>query len=227
MLMDRACACRRFSALISVFLAASALAAPQNLDEAMSYDGLQKISVKGIDLAYALPGATLSGYTKVLIDPVSVAFHKDWKPTVPGSSRKLSSDDQQKIRTNVAKIVQDALVEELKKGGYSVVDAAGPDVLRVQVNILNLYITAPDVMTPGRTRVYTANAGEMTLLAQLSDSDTGEVIARVIDRFQARGTASFQLSSGVTNAAEARIAASSWAKILRNELDKAKDIGKQ
>ena len=227
MLMDRVRACRHCAALLLFFVAAPALAAPQNLDEAMSYDGLQKISVEGLDLAYALPGATLAGYTKVVIDPVGVAFHKDWKPTIPGSTRKLSSDDQQRIRANVAKTVQDAFVEELKKGGYSVVDAAGPDVLRVQVNILNLYVTAPDVMTPGRTRVYSANAGEMTLLAQLSDSDSGEVLARVIDRYQARSTGSFQLSSSVTNAAEARSAASSWAKILRSALDKAKDIGKQ
>lgn len=106
------------------------------------------------------------------------------------------------------------------------VDAAGPDVLRVQANILNLYVTAPDVMTPGRTRVYAASAGEMTLLAQLSDSDSGEVIARIIDRYQARSTASFQLSSSVTNAAEARNAASAWARILRGALEKAKDIGK-
>ena len=123
--------------------------------------------------------------------------------------------------------MQEEFVAELKKGGYAVVDAAGPDVLRVQANILNLYVTAPDVMTPGRSRVYTANAGEMTLLAQLSDADSGEVIARVIDRYQARGTASFQLSSSVTNAAEARNAASAWARILRAALDKAKDIGKQ
>ena len=210
----------------AALLAVSALAQPKNLDEAMSYDGLQKISVKGIDMAYALPGATLSAYTKVLIDPVGVAFHKDWKPTVTGSTRKLSSDDQQKIRENVAKIVYDAFADELKKGGYSVVNEAGPDVLRVQAHIVNLYITAPDTMTAGRSRVYTVTAGEMTLFAELADSDSGEIIARVVDRYQARSTGAFQLSSRVSNAAEARTAASDWAKILRNALDRAKDIGK-
>jgi hypothetical protein len=191
----------------------------------MSYDGLQKINVKGIDLAYALPGATLSGYTKVLIEPVGVRFHKDWKPKVAGTRRSLSSDDERKIRTNVAKTVSEAFVKELRNGGYVVVTAAGPDVLRVQANVLNLYVTAPDTMTPGRTRVYTASAGEMTLLAELADSDSGEVIARILDRYQARNTGSFQLSTGVSNAAEARSAATSWAKILRTALDKAKAIG--
>lgn len=220
---------RRLAGLIvPLFLVTAVFAQqPKSLQEAMSYDGLQKITVKGIDMAYALPGATLAGYTKVLIDPVGVRFHKDWKPTVTGSRRNLSSDEQQKIRDNVAKVVYDAFVEELKKGGYSVVTNAAPDVLRVQANILNLYITAPDVMTPGRSRVYTVTAGEMTLLAELSDSDSGEIIARVMDRYQARHTGSFQLTSGVSNAAEARNAATSWARILRASLDKAKAIGKQ
>lgn len=229
MRINRVQVVRRLAALaIPLFMAASALAAqPKNLEEAMSYDGLQKITIKGIDAAYALPGATLSDYTKVLIDPIGVRFHKDWKPQVTGSRRSLSSDEQQKIRTNVAKILYDAFVQELGKGGYSVVTEAGPDVLRVQANILNLYITAPDVMTPGRSRTYTVTAGEMTLLAELSDSDSGEIIARVLDRYQARTTGSFQISSSVSNAAEARNAATIWAKILRTELDKAKDIGKQ
>ena len=102
---------RRLAALaIPLFMAASVLAQPKNLEEAMSYDGLQKITIKGIDMAYALPGSTLSGYTKVLIDPIGVRFHKDWKPQVTGSRRNLSSSEQQEIRENVAKIVYEAFV---------------------------------------------------------------------------------------------------------------------
>ena len=217
---------RPLAALIPLFLAATVLAQqPKNLEEAISYDGLQKINIKGIDMAYALPGATLSGYSKVMIGPIDVRFHKDWKPTVVGTRRNLSSSEQQKIRDDVAKIVYDAFVEELKKGGYSIVAEPGPDVLLVRTAIVNLYITAPDVMTPGRTKVYTVSAGEMTLVAELADSGTGETIARVLDRYQARTTGNFQLSSGVSSASEARSAASSWAKTLRGELDKSKTIG--
>jgi len=224
--MNHARLLRQLAALLALLLAARGLAQQlKNLEEAMSYDGLQIISVKGIDMAYASPGATLSGYTKVMIPPVGVRFHRSWKPTVAGSTRSLSSNEQQKIRDNVAKAVYDAFVEELRKGGYSVVAEPGPDVLRVQAAIINLYVTAPDVMTPGRTRVYTMSAGEMTLLAELADSETEEIVARVLDRYQARTTGNFQISSGVYNAAEARSAASSWAKILRGELDKAKTIG--
>src|SRR6202046_5493931 len=173
---------RAAAGLIALFLGAAALAQqPKNLDEAFGYDGLQKISIKGIDIAYALPGATLAGYTKVMIDPISVRFRKDWKPTVPGSTRGVSPDEQQRIREAVAKVVYDAFVEELKKSGYSLTAAPGEDVLRVQAAIVNLYITAPDVMTPGRSRVYTVSSGEMTVVAELSDADSGQVVARVAD----------------------------------------------
>ncbi len=154
-----------------------------------------------------------------------VRFNKNWKPTVAGSRHSLSSSEQQKIRDNVAKIVHDTFVDELRKGGYSVVAEPGLDVVLVRVAIVKLYVTAPDVATPGRTKVYTASDGEMTLLAELADSETGEIIARILDRYQARTTGEFQLSSSVCSASEGRSAASSWAKIPRGELDKAKTIG--
>ena len=225
MLMNQKRLLRQLAGLIALFLTASALAQQaKTLDEVMSYDGLRKIDIKGIDTAYALSGATLAGYKTVMIQPIGVRFHKSWKPTVPGNRRSLSSSELQNIRDDVAESVRDAFVEELKKGGYSIVAEPGPDVLRLQTAILNLYITAPDVATAGRTRVYTVSAGEMTLLAELADSETGEIIVRILDRYQARSAGSFQLSSAVHNAAEARNAASGWAKILRGELDKAKTI---
>lgn len=60
--MNRTRLLRQLAALLALLLAATGLAQqPKNLEEAVSYDGLQRVSVKGIDMAYALPGATLSG----------------------------------------------------------------------------------------------------------------------------------------------------------------------
>jgi hypothetical protein len=57
-----------------------------DFEEAMSYDGLKRIEVKGLDLAFARPGATLAAYKKVIVEPVEVAFHKDWDPTRTGAA---------------------------------------------------------------------------------------------------------------------------------------------
>lgn len=215
------------SLLASTLLLTSAFAASKaDLEKAMSYDGLEKINVKGIDLAYARPGATLAAYNKVKLEPVEVAFHKDWNPTRTGSRLKITADERENIRTGVSKIVYDEFVKELQaKSNYKVVDESGPDVLRVKAKIVNLYVNAPDTGTTGRSRTYTLSTGEMTILAELYDSETGQLLARIVDRREARNTTMLTLSNSVVNAGEARDIASSWARILRNGLDKAHGIG--
>ena len=42
-------------------------------------EGLAKVKVKGLDVVFARPGATLAGYTKYLLRPISVAFQRDWE----------------------------------------------------------------------------------------------------------------------------------------------------
>jgi len=220
---------RTVSLLASILVWPSAFAASRaDLDQALSHDGLHKVSVKGVDLAYVRPGATLAGYNRVKLDPVEVAFRKDWVPKRTGNNLKLSAEELDSIRQGVAKLVYDEFVSELQsKSSYQVVNEVGADVLRVRVNIVNLYVTAPDTLSSGPTRTYTVSPGEMTLFAELFDSETGEAIARVVDRREARGTGMMTLTTKSVNAAEARTIASAWARILRNGLDKAHGIGKK
>jgi hypothetical protein len=192
------------------------------VEEALSHDGLQKIKIKGIDLAYARPGASLASYNQIIIDPVEVSFRKDWDPKRAGSRAKLSAQERENIRSGVARIVQEEFTKTLERGSpYKVVKEAGTDVLRLQIGIADLYVNAPDTMSPGRSRTYTLSAGEMTLVGELIDSESGQVISRVIDRREARNTGTMQLTNSVVNAQEARAIAASWARILRSRLDAA------
>jgi hypothetical protein len=215
--------------LASAFVATAPLAQKKSeLDEAMSVDGLEKIKVKDIDLAYARPGATLAAYKSVMLEPVDVSFHKDWDPSRTGSRLKLSKDERENIRTGVAKVVYDEFAKTLQsKGAYTMAKDAAPDVLRVKVKILNLYVNAPDTMTAGRSRTFTVSAGEMTMFMELYDSETGAVLARVVDRREGRNTGQWQMSGSVVNVGEAQAIASTWARILKNALDKAHGIGKK
>jgi hypothetical protein len=216
-------------ALAAPLLMTPALGASKaDLEMAMSHDGLQKITVKGLDLVYARPGATLAAYNRVKLEPIEVSFRKDWDPTMSRSRIKLSAEDRENIRTTVAKIVYEEFVKELQnKSTYQVVTEAGPDVLRVKTNIVNLFVSAPKPETTGRSRTYTVSSGEMTLVAELYDSETGEILARVIDRREGRRAGTLMLTSSATNEEDARSVASSWARILRSGLDKAHGIGKK
>jgi hypothetical protein len=215
------------TALLSSATVAAA-GATAALEEKMSHDGLQKTEIKGIDLAYVRPGATLAGYGKVKLDPVEVAFARNWNPERTGSRLKLTATERENIRSSTARLVHEEFVKELqRKSKYTIVSEAGPDVLRVKVNIVNLYVTAPDTGTV-RASSYALSAGEMTLVAELFDSESGQVIARLVDRSDARFPGSKMMyTDSVINSVEFRAIAQTWARILRDGLDKAHGIGSQ
>ena len=138
-------------ALVLIGLAQLVFAASSKLPE-VTEDGLELKKVKGIDVVYVRPGATLAPYKRVMLDPVQVAFSKDWDPEKTGSRMKLSAEDREKIRTGLATLFEKTFKEELeKKGGYPVVTEAAPDVLRLSAALIDVYANAPDVMTPGRS----------------------------------------------------------------------------
>ncbi len=222
MVSNRVSVLRRFSLVVMASLvAACATTAKQTLPDTTE-DGLQKVAVKGIDVAYVRTGSSLAPYKRLMLDPVEVAFSKDWDPEKTGSRMKLTEEEREKIRTDLAKLFTRTFKEELKKGGYPIVDKPAPDVLRVTVGLIDVYINAPDVMTPGRTRTYVVNAGRMTLVAELRDSETGASLARIADQREARDDTFLQVASSVENSAEARAMISNWARILRARLDAVK-----
>jgi len=205
----------------------SPLAAGKNdVDQVMSRDGLQKISVKGLDLAYARPGASLAPYKRVQLDPVDVQFDKSWDPTRTGSRIKLSAEEREKIRTTLAKLVEEEFAKAVQKGGtFQIASESAPDVLRVKVSVLNVYINAPSDTGFGRSKTYTPSAGQMTLLAELSDAASSQMLARVADRREASTAARLERSDRIENEGAMRDIAAAWAQILRKALDKAHAIG--
>ena len=157
------------------------------------------------------------------LDPIEVEFDKNWKPndSQRGASRRLTNDDLEKIKKALAEEFRKVFTEELTENGYQVVTEDDDDVLRVSAAIVNLYITAPDKMSAGRSRTYTTSTGHMTLVAELRDSVTGKLMARAVDTVQGRDTGSFQISNSVTNMSAARTALSKWARVLREGMDEA------
>ena len=210
---------------LTVALTNVSAATKKEIDQALSQGGLQKMTVKDIELAYARPGASLTAYKRVKLDPVEVEFRKAKDPARTGSAIKLSDEEREKIRSNVARAVQEEFAKELQSSStYQVASDAGPDVLRVKPRILDLYVNAPDV-GQARARTLVSSAGEMTLVAELSDSASGQVLARVADRRDASKEGRMYLVNGTVNEQEARKIAAGWARTLRKALDKAHGIG--
>ena len=208
-------------------LAGSVMAsdARQQFEEAVTADGLERVKVKGVDLAYRAPGATLSGYARVRIEPVEVAFRKDFDPTHTTSRLRLTAKELEPMRERTGILVREEFSRELERGGYQITESAGPDVLEVRARIADLYVNAPDTMEAGRSYSFTMNAGEMTLVLELRDSETGQVLARAYDRREARETGQLNWTTSVSNEADAREIARRWARILHQRLDAARATG--
>ena len=189
------------------------------------WDGMKRVERAGLDAVYLREGVSLAKYKKVMLDPVEVSFDKNWDPKRTGSFIAGNNRvDTQRIRTDLAKLARDVTKRELeRKNGYPLVEDVGEDVLRIRAQIVDLYINAPDTMTPGE-RSYVVSAGEMTLVADLYDSATNALIGHVIDRRRGleNGPRDFQIANRVTNTAEADRILSLWASRLRGALDQAR-----
>jgi hypothetical protein len=214
--------------LTAGLLLAGPLAASADEPSPQNWDGLVQVKSKKLDLVFLLPGEDFRPYTKVMIDPAEVAFKKNWMRDINSQrrelSRKVTQEDADEImaaaRTNFA----DVFAEAFGKGGYKVVQSAGPDVLRLSPGIINLYVTAPDTMSAGRSRTYTVESGSATLFIEVRDSTTGALMARVADSRATRESPTLSYSNSVTNLADFRDLFSQWAKICVSGMDHLKEL---
>jgi hypothetical protein len=213
-----------FAAAMLALPAAPSLAAkaPEN------WDGLVKVKAKKLDLLYLLPDADFRPYSKVMIDRPEIAFHKDWKRDYNMSQRSLGGrvddeDMRKAIDAGRADFIE-ALVSAYGKAGYQIVNEPGADVLRVSTGVVNIEVNAPDLMTAGRTRTYTQEAGEATLVLEARDSVSGTLMGRAVDRSLAGDMSYVTWRNRVTNRSDFSMLFSYWAKTSAEGLGKLKAV---
>jgi hypothetical protein len=188
-------------------------------------DGLHLQHQTKHGVVYLKPGATLDAYTQVKILDVYVAFHKNWQRNFNDDQASLENrvtdKDMDKIKARVAKEFPIVFTKVLEKGGYQVVDTTGKDVLLLRPAIINLVVTAPDLMTAGMTTNMVSSSGSMTLYMELYDSLTSAKIAEVLDSEEAGNNSFAHVANRVTNKADFDLTLEAWAKILVKRLDEA------
>ncbi|MCB1597696.1 MAG: DUF3313 family protein [Gammaproteobacteria bacterium] len=194
---------------------------------AMSPDleGLVEVKAKHMDEAYLLPGADFRQYTAVIIDTPDVAFDKDWMRNMNETrtlSHRVSQADAEKIAEATRSGLVEVFQEEFRKAGYEIATAPGAQVLRLSPSIVKLYVNAPDVMAPDRSRTYTIDAGEATLKLKARDSVSGALLGMAVDRREARGTGFVTWTNSVTNRSDFRRLFQQWARICIKGLDELK-----
>ena len=170
--------------------------------EVVSY---QRVAGSTVDEAYIKPGADFSRYTRLYAHPLEIYYRE--------GAGAPTEDDLSRMRS----IFRKAFLSRIE-GDYEIVTAPAADALGVRASLVDLQnsVGGADVPVDGHLRMLVAN-GQLTFLMELSDSVSGDVLARAADRDRAKDA-----DPSVSNSADwdkAEAAAARWAGLFRKFLD--------
>jgi hypothetical protein len=186
-----------------------------------SKDGLVLKTHTPTRLVYVKPGATFNQFKKVMILDCYVAMAKDWQQNYNANEgdpdRQVTDADVQRIESALSAEFKKVFTTELQKGGYQVTTTAAPDVLILRPAIINVRVTAPDLMAPGMDMNVISSAGSGTFYLELW-APPHTLLARAMDA-EADQQPFAQQANSVTNMAAADIILQQWADDLVRHLD--------
>lgn len=219
---------RHLGLLVALVGLACAPASPGGIQYAtgqgsVTADGLRLVKWEPFRVTYVKPGADLQRYSKVMVQEVTVSYKT---PPRPGRFAQEEGGSNYALPDSAIRSLKQyfhtAFVKALGKSeSFTVVDAPGPDVLLLSGHIVNLEIDVPPSrdQDPGET-VYASSSGQMTLLLDARDSQSGEPLVRVGQvRAIEMPDGGFYQSDPVSNSSAVRGMFETWARDLQRELD--------
>lgn len=184
-------------------------------DGALNYEGLADVNVRSLDRAQVRPDVVFSVYTGVMLDDVEVAFR-----TPDRSERQFPLDDEQK--TNFQECLSQAYLSELVAlRNLELVSEPGRDILQLSIRVQDVTATAQprSVAGAGRAAMALQAVGEATLVIELFDSQSGEILARGVDTKAIEGAAMAQDGGLVSRWEDVDKLCARWASTTRQRLE--------
>jgi hypothetical protein len=181
----------------------------------VTHDGLERVPKSRVERAWIKPGVDFSQYTEVGLLDCFVSFKRNWRMNHQG----VRTRDMERITTTLSEEFRTVFTEALESGGFPVVEQAAEHVLLIRPAIIDLDVAAPQTNSAGRSDSFTASPGIMTLVIELYDSESNEILARAIDRQRARNVGGIRWTTTGTNREAARRILSRWADLLVSRLE--------
>ena len=133
------------------------------------------------------PNVDFTAYNKILLGDAEFEFRdvgpaKKYRSTMRSTSSKseygIFDKDQQKFK----EVVGEAFVKELSRSKkYDIVETAGPGTILLEGSVLDIVSHVPPEAV-GRSDVYLSSVATVTLVLELLDSETGQILAYVEER---------------------------------------------
>ncbi len=213
---------------ILLSLAAIAIAgcssAPPTIQEGpgaeVSFDGLHLIDNSVFRQAWADPDIDFSRYSKFMPGGASFeyrAVRKTQSTRARSSSSEFYIDEN--ARETLKEITSEIFAEELANSTrFTVTDVRGQDTIIIRGALHDIVSNVPPERS-GRGDVFLSQVGEITLILEVVDSMSDEVIFRAVERRALERSGTAIRASSVTSRAEARRVIRRWATTLREGLD--------
>jgi len=193
----------------------------------VTVDGLHRVDNSKMALAYVKPDVDLGSYTKIMLDPVSIAYKKEPRGTggMRTSHHKSNFALTPKQTDNMKSLFREAAVNALTSdNGYLIVSHPGPDVLRLRGALIDLIVTVPTQESAARSRTFAESYGAVTLVVELRDSETGEIFARVADRKEPGSNVGMTEVNRATVTSDLKRLFKFWSGYLREGVDKVRSL---
>ena len=218
--MSRTSTVRRILFLSAV--AAFCFDQPASAKPPTNWDGLAQVKAKNVDLLYLRPGANFKGYKAIVLDPTEVAFKKDWHKDMNRSRRGAGRYSEADVRRTIDEAqgkLRSIFEKRFREMGFDIVPSPAENAMRVFVGVANVDVTAPEVKSHGINRTYAEQAGQATLVVEVRDSLSGELLGRAVDHAVA-GDSIATLRTSTSNWADFEHLFNQWARISANGFQK-------
>jgi hypothetical protein len=185
---------------------------PGAISSTVNYEGLAEVRKPYFDVAQVRPEAEFSGYDGVIVKAPELAFR------MPDRSQKQFPLDEDQKRRFQAVLAAAFSAEFSNLANLDLKDQPGPGVLELTVRVENITATVPSGQ--GSPLGFALSAvGEATLVLELHDSQSGEILARGVDTRAVQGAAVRQGGEMLTRWEDIEKLCSRWASMARARLD--------
>lgn len=184
----------------------------------VNYEGLAEVKRPKFDVAQVRPDTRFSAYDGIIVSAPELAFK-----TPDRSKKQFPLDEDQKRRFQ--EVLANAFSTEFTSlQNLELKEQPGPSVLELTVRVENITATVPSGRKAPIGFALTA-IGEATLVLELRDSQSQQILARGADTSAIQGAALGQDGGIVTRWEDVEKLCSGWASMTRSRLDALIDQG--
>ena len=216
-----------FSLVVTAVVLAGCSSAPPTIqmgeDAEISFDGLHRVDNARFASAWADPDIDFSRYAKVMPGGAEYEFRAVRESSRTARARSsdtefwISDADRERLVEETSAIFAEEIGNSTR---FEVTDTRGDDVIIIRGALHDIVSRVPPDMV-GRGEVFLSSVGEATIVIEVIDSMSNEVIFRAAERRAAepgQGTMGVRANS-VTTWSEVRRLIRRWARTLREGLD--------